>query len=262
MTCTNRIVLLIPVAVSLVIAGPPGGYGSSGGGGHTSGGGQHGSSAAHYGSSPYSGTTSSISGPAPLGASGPAPVGASGSFFPSRYPAGANGSLTPGRGNHGGQVGGRRPYQYGLLFAPYAYGYGDYGNGYYDNGDYTESPNYQTNNTEPQVSQSMEALDHTVRQLTAEIEKLNSQQQQTTQDPSPELSSPPPMEQDPQSIVPVTLVLQNGRKLQVRNYAVTDGLFWDFSKQPATKIPVSSIDVAASVKATQAEGGEFPDLRQ
>jgi hypothetical protein len=60
--------------------------------------------------------------------------------------------------------------------------------------------------------------------------------------------------------VPLTLVLNNGEKLQVQNYAVTDSTFWDFTQRGTRKIPLSNIDLAASAKATQANGGEFPQI--
>jgi len=56
--------------------------------------------------------------------------------------------------------------------------------------------------------------------------------------------------------VPITLVLRNGQQIQVQNYAVMDQTFWDFTRQPARKIPVSSIDIAASTRATEAKGAE------
>jgi len=55
-------------------------------------------------------------------------------------------------------------------------------------------------------------------------------------------------------------VLRDGQQLQVASYAVMDRVFWDFSKQPARRIAVADIDVAASTKATEATGGEFPEL--
>ncbi len=59
---------------------------------------------------------------------------------------------------------------------------------------------------------------------------------------------------------PVTLVLRTGEKFQVQNYAVMGQTFWDFSRQPVRKIPVSSIDVPASAKATEASGADFPRI--
>jgi hypothetical protein len=36
--------------------------------------------------------------------------------------------------------------------------------------------------------------------------------------------------------------------------------FWDFSTQPARKIPLSSINVPESINASNANGAEFPSL--
>lgn len=61
---------------------------------------------------------------------------------------------------------------------------------------------------------------------------------------------------------PITVVLQNGQKFVVQNYAVMDATLWDFSKPVARKIPLSAIDVSASAIATYEAGGEFPELTQ
>jgi hypothetical protein len=67
-------------------------------------------------------------------------------------------------------------------------------------------------------------------------------------DPNP---APPPA-------TPIILVLKNGQKLEVQNYAIMNGMFWDFTKQTSKRIPLANIDVAASVKATEDAGGSFP----
>jgi hypothetical protein len=59
---------------------------------------------------------------------------------------------------------------------------------------------------------------------------------------------------------PITLVLRSGEQVRVQNYAVTGNTFWDFMQTGTRKIPLSSIDLAASTRATQASGGEFPQL--
>jgi hypothetical protein len=59
---------------------------------------------------------------------------------------------------------------------------------------------------------------------------------------------------------PVVAVLKDGRRLSIESYAVMNGYLWDFSKQPVRKIPVGSIDVAESIKASEANGTEFPDI--
>ena len=48
--------------------------------------------------------------------------------------------------------------------------------------------------------------------------------------------------------------------MSIQSYAIMNGFLWDFSKQPARKIPVSNIDIPESTKATEANGTEFPDL--
>lgn len=59
---------------------------------------------------------------------------------------------------------------------------------------------------------------------------------------------------------PVTVVLRDGKSFQTQSYAVMNGTLWDFSKPNPRKVPVAAIDIAASQKATDAAGGEFPDL--
>lgn len=145
----------------------------------------------------------------------------------------------------------RVPYAY--FFAPYYYPsldyasspYPDYGYGY----DTAADPNAQGG----LVAENM--LGDQINRLSAEIDQMRYGQQPMA--PLPGQSS----EQDPQPpSAPVTLVLRNGQQLKVQNYAVMDQTFWDFSAQPTRKIPISNIDVAASAKATMANGGEFPEL--
>jgi hypothetical protein len=95
------------------------------------------------------------------------------------------------------------------------------------------------------------ALGQQVQRLTDQMNNLMYGQQ-----PYPQQSG---ASQQPAPI-PLTLVLRTGEQLQVQNYAVTDNTFWDFAQRGTRKIPLSNIDLAASAKATQANGGEFPQL--
>jgi hypothetical protein len=98
-----------------------------------------------------------------------------------------------------------------------------------------------------------DALSKQVQVLSDQIDQLRNAQQRGSipQDESAQETTPQ---------VPITLVLRNGQQIQVQNYAVMDRTFWDFTRQPARKIPVSSIDIAASMRATEATGAEFPQL--
>jgi hypothetical protein len=139
------------------------------------------------------------------------------------------------------------------------YGYGGYGDDSYDAG-YSPVPDYGPGADAAAASE--DALGQQVQQLSAEIQDMRYQQQQQGA-PIPAPAGPQAAgDSDQQNDVPLTLVLHSGQQLQVKNYAVTDGVFWDFSKHPAQKIPLSSIDVAASEKATEAKGGEFPPITQ
>jgi hypothetical protein len=97
------------------------------------------------------------------------------------------------------------------------------------------------------------ALSQQIRMLSDQIDQLKNSENRraTVQDEDVQEATPQ---------VPITLVLRNGQQIQVQNYAVMDHTFWDFTRQPARRIPVSNIDIAASTRATEATGAEFPQL--
>jgi hypothetical protein len=73
-------------------------------------------------------------------------------------------------------------------------------------------------------------------------------------------AAPPSSDPPPATVPAVTVVLRSGQKIEVQNYAIMGDSFWDFSRQPARRIPLSSVDIAASTKATEAGGGQFPAI--
>lgn len=114
---------------------------------------------------------------------------------------------------------------------------------------------------------AQESLGQQIQQLTAELDSVKRQMS------APAPFAPPPVPPNPPATAPdsdatdstsqqppVAVVLKNGQRLSVQSYAVMNGMLWDFSRQPVRKIPVSSIDVPESVKASEANGTEFPDL--
>jgi hypothetical protein len=96
------------------------------------------------------------------------------------------------------------------------------------------------------------ALGQQVQRLTAQVNDMMYGQPYQQPAPPVQQSGPPP--------IPLTLILRDGQQLQVHNYAVTDNTFWDFTERGTRKIPLSNIDLAASARATQASGGEFPQI--
>lgn len=135
------------------------------------------------------------------------------------------------------------PFAYWLTPYYFPVDYGDaYGPADYDNG---IDPGAQA------ALSAQNALAEQVQRLSAQVAQLQYGPQAQAYSAAQE-SLPP--------AIPVTLILRDGQQLQIQNYAVMDQTFWDFSRQPARKIPISSIDIAASAKATEAKGGEFPQL--
>jgi hypothetical protein len=203
------------------------------------------------------GAARGFSAPAPFyGISGPPPLGASGFIGPSPVPSGRNfgrlGTFNTFRGGRNGYYNRRLPFAY--FFAPYYYPFLDY-----DTGGYDYPPNDASQDANAQGALMAEnALGEQIQRLSAEVEQLKSNQQPMP----PAYPTPSSPSQEPQTPAspPITLVLRSGQQLQVQNYAVMDHVFWDFTKEPARKIPISSIDIGASAKATEARGAEFPQL--
>lgn len=137
---------------------------------------------------------------------------------------------------------------------PYYYPFYDYG------GDYSGPPNDAYN--DPSQYAPDPATDAMLRQQAAlgqQVQRLSAQVNDFMYAQQP----PIPMAAQPQTppSIPLTIVLRDGTQMTVQNYAITGNMLWDFTSTGATrKIPLSNIDVPASTKATEAAGGEFPQL--
>ena len=158
------------------------------------------------------------------------------------------------RGYRGGYSGNRNRYSNILL--PYAY----IGSPFYypslDSAPSYYSEDFGTDVPRPDQSSiaAENAMGEQLARLSDEVNQLRNNQMPGVQAPAPYPSEPEP------APTPITVVLRNGQRLTVQNYAVMSQTFWDFSRQPAKQIPISSIDVQASAKATEASGGEFPPI--
>jgi hypothetical protein len=208
---------------------------------------------------------------------GPAPIGLQpqGAGYTGINPGALNSSNTYIGGGRNGYIGtpqrggehrgdrdhdrrSRNSYGYGFgggyLYAPY-YPYSDYSSIPNDYG-YGYGPSDDAAAQTAQVTANL--LGEQLQRLTSEVQELRNEQQGAN---APrQYEAPGHMEPDP-AANPITLVLKNGQQMKIQSYAVMDGSFWDFSKQPARRIPLSNIDVSASTKATDAAGGDFPELR-
>ena len=235
------------------------------GGGHGSFGGAHAFGGAHIGTGAHAGPGLSMhAGPAmPWRAGGPAgpqnPWAATGNY--GRAGAGSFGRIGHDRDRDGRPFRGTDRYyrQIPSLWGFYPNYYDPFmfdDSGYYDqpnyNGGYNEDPNAYNGGYPPYAP----GPDPQVAYLSQEIQQLsnqlsnNEQQQRVPMTAQPAAPLPPP----------ISLVLKDGRHLQVQNYAVMDQTFWDFTTQPVKKIPLGDIDIAASKKLSAANGAEFPNL--
>jgi hypothetical protein len=250
MRLANRVFFvssLAPVVAAGLLAAPPQGRGHNGGAQAVNG-------RAAGGLPPVYG----VSGPAPVGGVGPAPIGGVGRIGPTPSPAYGNGyrsGVYTGRGNRGYAERGRRGRNvgWGLPFAYYMtpYYYPNFG---YDNG--FEAPPPENASAQGAIM-AENRLGEQIRRLSAEIEELRNAQQQNNQPPDyPQASEAP----QPPPAPPIVLVLRDGQQVKTDNYAVMNNTLWDFSKQPARRIPISSINVSASEKASEANGAEFPQI--
>ncbi len=240
----------------------------SGGGFHASG--SHGSTSgarsATYGptaTAPYHLPAPTSVGRAPLAGTFANPNGAYGQY-PAYSSSFGNSRLSshPGPWSQSSSYGRRGRYRpYGFVGVP-LFGYGGYP--YFDDFDSPYDYGYPPDpysNVAP-LQQQDNGLGDQVQQLSAQVDELRNRLGQSQYLPAPapqnnfstsEPSSPPSP--------PLTVVLKNGQTLQIQNYAVMGNTFWDFSSQPVRKIPLSTIDVPASTKATEANGAEFPAIR-
>lgn len=167
------------------------------------------------------------------------------------------------RGHRGGRGVGVLPYAYySAPFLPF-FDYNDYDSEQQDNAAAQAAAVQAQNNA---VTTNM--LGDQIQRLSAEVESLRNQQapqpSAAAVPPAPVApqapSAPPPVAEQTPPEPPITVVLKSGRKLQVHNYAVMGQTFWDFSAQPARRIPVEKINVPASINASNANGAEFPQL--
>jgi hypothetical protein len=144
-------------------------------------------------------------------------------------------------------------------FTPYYYpflGYTDSGYDAYPPLDTAQDPEAQA------AAVTANMLGQQIQDLSVQIDQLRDEQhaaraQQAA--PPPEEAGPAEEPQPPQA-PPIRLVLRTGQEMQVHDYAIVDGVFWDFSSQPVRRIPVSNINIPASQKATEDSGAEFPKL--
>jgi len=146
----------------------------------------------------------------------------------------------------------------------YGYGYG-YGYPYYDSWypwDYGYS-SVMDSNTNPYPAQYQDdyAAENTAQQ--AEIDRLEDEVDRL-RDEREARAAQTQAPAKPETHEPTILVFNDKHTQEVQNYAVVGETLWVFTELRAVKIPLSSIDIDATVKANDAHGVPFvvPELAQ
>ena len=102
-------------------------------------------------------------------------------------------------------------------------------------------------------------LSDQIKRLTTQIQDLQDQINRGSA-PQPPIAAENEEPDTAAMAPPISIVTKNGQTIETGNYAVIGGMFWDLSSEPARKIQLTSIDIAASRRATEAHGAEFPAI--
>jgi len=139
----------------------------------------------------------------------------------------------------------RRPYfGYGGYYGYPYYGYPSYydDNGYYPSYNSAEDGGYAPGRGDQQQQQ-------------AEIDRLENEVDRLRQERSSPARSQAPSKTDLHSMT--ELVFHDHHTQEVQNYAIVGQTFWIFDSQQTKKVPLSELDVPATIKANDARGVDF-----
>jgi len=200
----------------------------------------------------FSGGHSGFAGGGHAGVSGHNFVG--GGFGSSRVVSHAGSRFSGSRGFVGSRFRGERfgfrnRFSYGYPYYPYYGFYDPWGNAWWwDSG---------SSGDEDQASQRQMASDMNEENL-EEQQMLREQDQDAYARPMPRpRASQPVSEQHTRNDPATVLVFRNGQQREIQNYAIVDGLLWNFTPARTEKIPLAVLDIQATIKANDDRGVDF-----
>ena len=97
-------------------------------------------------------------------------------------------------------------------------------------------------------------LSRQVERLTDEVERLREEQASRDQARQAALQPRPSVED---KAAPTILVFRDGRRSEVKNFAIVGQTLWVFTEQRARKIPVSDLNVEATKEVNAGRGVDF-----
>ncbi len=91
----------------------------------------------------------------------------------------------------------------------------------------------------------------------------NLEEQQTLNQQDQDAYAPPaggmrPAREERAQADPATvLVFRNGQQREIQNYAIIDGMLWNFTGSRTERIPLAVLDIPATVRANDDRGVDF-----
>jgi hypothetical protein len=104
------------------------------------------------------------------------------------------------------------------------------------------------------------------RELASEMNRENLEEQRSLRDPDQrQYSRPMTRQSDTQSRAdtraendpPTVLIFRDQQQREIQNYAIVGQTIWNFAQQRTEKIPLSAIDIPATIKANDDRGVDF-----
>jgi hypothetical protein len=166
----------------------------------------------------------------------------SGSFGGGSFGHGSGVTIRSGSGHGSRGLNGRRLYYPYYPFSYYPL-WGDYG---FDSGssDNQTADAYGDSSAQPQGPYREDSgLQRDVQALSGKIDRLQSDVEARNR----------PKEQEPET----ALVFRDKHVEQVRNYAISGGTLWVLNESAAKKIPLTQLDIDATVKMNDDRGVDF-----
>jgi hypothetical protein len=209
-----------------------GGHAVSGGGHSFSGGGfsgSHGIAGSHMGS--YGGSRFTSRAFANRG------------YYGNRYPGWSGGTRVTIRTRCPGCFG----YGYGYPYYPYY--------GFYDPFWWSDSGYDDDDANQRQMASQMNQENLEEQQMLAQ-EQRDGDQDMYAPRHGPRAAQPS-QEEHAQNDPPTVLVFRDQHQREIQNYAITDGILWNFAGSHTEKIPLATLDIPATVKANDDRGIDF-----
>ena len=150
---------------------------------------------------------------------------------------------------HGGYGHGYRHRFYG-----YGYGYPSYGLYGYDPFLWGSSSSYDNSD---QYGGQNQQLSQQVNELSNEVARLRDEQEIRASTPLPTNRQAPPDTAKANISDPTVLVFRDQHREEIRNYAVVGRTLWVFNEDRAKKIPLTDLDVPATIKVNDDRGVDF-----